>query len=145
MHGEVAKTLDGRGAGALKQQILRVYNEVNQLMSGVGTRRQRVDLLGDRVLIVAEHQRVPALAALDGTRRQLTRELDVALVDRFKEVLVARLQPVLGVGIRAVLKDYDPVSQLACTLVVLDRDPLLPFAPASSTAAIDNPLAADPD
>lgn len=111
---------DVRSTGELKQLILRTYNATNQAVWGTGVREQRVDLLGDRVLIVAVHQRVPALAALDDTRRDLTRQVDVALVDHYKGVFSAELERLLGVGVRAVLKDYDPDTQLSCTLVVLD-------------------------
>ena len=118
-----------RTPGELKQLILRIYNSVNQSVSGMGVRQQRVDLLGDSILVVAEHQRIRALAALDDTRRQLTREVDVALIDRYKHLLKQELEAVLGVGVRTILKDYDPVTQLACTLVVLDADPTRTVAP----------------
>ena len=118
-----------RSPGELKQLILRIYNSVNQSVSGMGVRQQRVDLLGDSILVVAEHQRIHALAALDDTRRQLTREVDVALIDRYKDLLKTELETVLGVGVRTILKDYDPVTQLACTLVVLDADPTRTVAP----------------
>lgn len=111
---------DIRSVGDLKQHILRIYNSTNQAVWGAGVREQRVDLLGDRVLVVAVHQRVPALAALDRTRRDLTRQLDVALVDLYKDVFSSALEQELGVGVRAVLKDYDPDTELSCTLVVLD-------------------------
>ena len=115
-------TLDNvRSTGELKQLILRIYNATNQAVWGTGVKEQRVELLGDRVLVVAVHQRVPALAALDGTRRDLTRQVDVALVDHYKGVFAGELQRVLGVGVRAVLKDYDPDTQLSCTLVVLEQ------------------------
>jgi hypothetical protein len=115
-----------RSTGELKQLILRIYNATNQAVWGTGVREQRVDLLGDRVLVVAVHQRVPALAALDGTRRDLTRQVDVALIDHYKGVLSAELQRVLGVGVRAVLKDYDPDTQLSCTLVVFEQPITVP-------------------
>ena len=110
--------------GELKQLVLRTYNAVNQQISGVGVRQQRVELHGEHLLVIAEHQRIPALAALDGTRRGLTRDVDVAIVDRYKDLLKKELEPLLGVGIRTILKDYDPHTQLACTLVVLESDPL---------------------
>jgi hypothetical protein len=110
-----------RSAGQLKQEILRVYNAVNQSIAGVGVRRQRVDLLGDRILIVAEHQRIPALAALDPTRRSLTREVDIAIVDESKHRLTAGLEEALGIRILTILKDYDPGTQLAGTLVLLEE------------------------
>ena len=116
----MSSTNDLRTTGELKQLILRIYNATNQVVWGTGVREQRVDLLGDRVLIVAVHQRVPALSALDGAHRELTRQVDVALVDHFKGVFSAEFEQTLGVGVRANRKDYDPDTQLSCTLLVLD-------------------------
>jgi hypothetical protein len=84
--------------GELKQLILRTYNATNQQVWGTGVQQQRVELLEDRILVVAVHQRSPALAALDASRRDLTRQLDVALVDLYKELLKPQLERLLGVG-----------------------------------------------
>lgn len=113
--------------GELKQAILRVYNATNQSVWGAGVREQQVELLGDRILIVAWHQRVPALASLDRTQRSLTREVDAALIDEFKRRITVALRDELGLDVRAVLKDYDPDTQLACTFVLLDQQ--LSFGP----------------
>jgi uncharacterized protein YbcI len=107
--------------GSLKQEILRLYNAVNQEMWGVGVRQQRVDMLADRIVIVAEHERVPALAVLDADHRPLTRMVDGALIDENKRRLREVLTEALGITIRAVLKDYDPDSQLAATVILLDQ------------------------
>lgn len=107
--------------GELKQEILRLYNAVNQDMWRVGVRRQRVDVLGDRILIVAEHERVPALAVLDADHRPLTRIVDSTLIDENKRRLHQVLTEALGLSIQVVLKDYDPDTQLAATVVMLDR------------------------
>src|SRR5678815_2723173 len=98
----MSSTNDLRTTGELKQLILRIYNATNQVVWGTGVREQRVDLLGDRVLIVAVHQRVPALSALDGAHRELTRQVDVALVDHFKGVFSEEFERTLGVGVRAI-------------------------------------------
>jgi hypothetical protein len=117
----VAEDIEALSAGELKQRILAIYNATNQQVLGAGVRQQRIELLRDQVLIVAVHQRVPALASLDPTRRDLTRQVDVALVDLYKAVFRAELEQNLGLGVRTILKDYDPATHLSCTLVVLDR------------------------
>lgn len=109
-----------RTPGELKQEILRVYNAVNQGIAGVGVSRQRVDLLDDRILILAQHQRVKALAALDPTRRDITREVDVALLDEGKRRLAQEFRDKIGLAVRVILKDYDPSTEIAATVVVLD-------------------------
>jgi hypothetical protein len=107
--------------GELKQRILAVYNATNQQVWGTGVRQQRVELLRDHILVVAVHQRVPALASLDATRRDLTRQVDVALMDHYKSVFQVALEQVLGLQVSAVLKDYDPKTQLSCTVIVLGQ------------------------
>ena len=109
-----------RTPGELKQEILRVYNAVNQGIAGVGVSRQRVDLLDDRILILAQHQRVKALATLDSAHRDITREVDVALLDEGKRRLAKEFKDKIGLPVRVVLKDYDPSTEIAATVVVLD-------------------------
>lgn len=108
--------------GQLKQEILRVYNSVNQEMWGIGVRQQRVDVMSDRILIVAEHQRVPVLKLLDPTHRDLTRQVDTALIDQNKRWLARELESALGLKVRTILKDYDPVTQLSATVVLLEEN-----------------------
>jgi hypothetical protein len=112
---------DLRTPGQLKQEILRLYNAVNQSISGVGVSRQRVDLLDDRILIVAQHQRIRALAALDPRYGELTRTVDTALLDESKRRLAGELRDSLGLKVRTVLKDYDPRTEIAATVVVLEE------------------------
>lgn len=119
-------TTESISAGELKQRILGIYNATNRQVWGTGVRQQRVELLRDQILVVAVHQRVAALASLDATRRDLTRQVDVALVDHYKSVFKAELESALDLSISAVLKDYDPKTELSCTLVVLDQPLSLP-------------------
>jgi hypothetical protein len=119
-----------RTSGQWKQDILRVYNSVNRDISGVGVSRQSVDLMGDRFLVVANHQRIPALASIDAADRYLTRLTDVALIDESKRRLLVELSAVLGLSVRTILKDYDPVTETAATVVILeDRLPVCDRAP----------------
>jgi hypothetical protein len=113
--------------GELKQRILRIYNATNRQVWGAGVRQQRVDLLPEQIVIVAVHQRVPALAALDHHRRDLTRQVDTALVDHYKSVFQAALERELGLRVAAVLKDYDPQTQFSGTVVVLAEPLSLPL------------------
>ncbi|MFZ5872191.1 MAG: DUF2294 domain-containing protein, partial [Actinomycetota bacterium] len=94
-----------RTPGQLKQDILRIYNAVNQGIAGAGVSRQRVDLLGDRILIIAQHQRIKVLGTLEGRYPELTRTVDVAVLDEGKRRLAAQLRQALGLPVLAVLKD----------------------------------------
>lgn len=107
----------------LKQEIMRINNTINQEIFGVGLRRQRVDVIGTKIVVLAENRRVPALAALDNSGAVNTRQIDLVLLDAYKKRLKELIQPILPTPIRAVLKDYDPPTELAGTIIVT-QDPL---------------------
>ena len=105
-------------AGEWKQEILRLYNRVNQDLAGSGVSRQRVHLTEEHVVIVAAHQRVPALATVSTVDAALGRWADAAVLDATKARLAEALRG-LGVDVVSVLKDYDPAAELAATVVVI--------------------------
>lgn len=109
-----------RTAGEWKQEILRLYNRVNQDLAGAGVSRQRVHLAEDHITIVAQHQRVPALRTVTAVDAALGRWADTAVLDATKARLATELRE-LGVEVVAVLKDYDPGAELAATVVVIGR------------------------
>lgn len=103
----------------LKQEIIRVNNNVNISIFGTGLRKQRVTIVEDKIIIFADHKRIPALAALDGRDRMTTRFVDVAILDEYKRRLKQEISSQLGLPVKSVLKDYDPEHELAVTIVVL--------------------------
>lgn len=46
-----------RTIGEWKQEILRLYNGVNQEITGAGVSRQRVQISDDHIVVVAEHHK----------------------------------------------------------------------------------------
>ena len=106
----------------LKQEIIRVNNNVNITMFGTGLRKQRVTVVEDKIIISADHKRIPALAALDGRDRMMTRIMDVAILDEYKRRLKQEIVSQLGLQVKSVLKDYDPEHELAVTIVVLNEN-----------------------
>ncbi|HYF92845.1 MAG TPA: Na-translocating system protein MpsC family protein [Symbiobacteriaceae bacterium] len=105
----------------LKQEIAKVNNRVNQAMFGAGLRWQKVEVLGDRIFITSENMRIKPLAALDEQDRLATRIVDIALINEFKARLRQELESLLGVGVKALLKDYDPKSQISGTIIITDE------------------------
>lgn len=108
-------------AGDLKQEIAKVNNRVNQAIFGAGLRWQKVDVLGDRIFIVAENMRIKPLAALDDQDRLATRIVDIALINEFKARLRQELEVALGMGVKAILKDYDPKCQISGTIIITEE------------------------
>ena len=107
--------------GDLKQEIMRINNRVNQALFGNGLRWQKVDILGNKIVIVAENMRARPLAAIDDREAFVTRLVDVALLNEFKSRLRQELQEGLGVTVRSILKDYDPKQQVAGTIVLTEE------------------------
>ena len=103
----------------LKQEVMRVNNNVNITMFGTGLRKQRVLVMEDKIVISADHKRIPALAALDGKDRMTTRFVDVAILDEYKRRLKKELNEQIQLPVKSVLKDYDPEHELAVTVIVL--------------------------
>lgn len=106
----------------LKQEIIRVNNNLNISMFGIGLRKQRVVIVDDdKIIISADHKRIPVLAVLDQSNRSITRSVDVAILDEYKRRLKAELADQLQLPIKCVLKDYDPECELALTVIILSR------------------------
>lgn len=105
----------------LRQEIMRVNNNVNISIFGTGLRKQRVMVSEDKIIITADHKRVPALAALDKLERMTTRYTDVAILDEFKRRLRAALIEQLKMPVLSVMKDYDPDQELAVTVIIVEE------------------------
>ena len=107
--------------GQLKQEVIKTYNAINQDMYVTGVSQQRVEILGDKMVILAEHRRIPALGLLDDLEPTVAQLVDMILVRENKRRLANALGSVVGLKVRTVLKDYDPVSRLAATVIVFEH------------------------
>ncbi len=107
--------------GDLKQEIMKVNNRVNQALFGNGLRWQKVDILGHKIIILAENMRVKPLAVIDDRDSLATRLVDIALLNEYKSRLRQEIQESLGVTVRSILKDYDPKHQVAGTIIITEE------------------------
>ncbi|QDR79824.1 Na-translocating system protein MpsC family protein [Sporomusa termitida] len=105
----------------LKQEIARVNNQVNLSLFGTGLRKQRVTLVEDKIIITADHKRIPALAAIDQQDRMSSRIADVAILDEYKRRLKQELIEQIQLPVICVLKDYAPEYELAVTFILLSN------------------------
>jgi len=111
-------------AADLKQEIARVNNNVNLSLFGTGLRKQRVTIIENKIIITADHKRIPALAALDQSDRMSSRIADVAILDEYKRRLKEELICQMDLPVVCVLKDYAPDYELAVTFILL-KDALI--------------------
>nr|WP_275983905.1 Na-translocating system protein MpsC family protein [Paenibacillus hamazuiensis] len=105
----------------MKQEIIKIYNSINQEIFGIGIKSQKIDIAGDKVFIFATHKRIPALKILDESHRSITASVDSLLMEANKKMLKEQLEKTLGLKVRLVLKDYDPVTEYSGTVIVLDQ------------------------
>ncbi|TDF93251.1 Na-translocating system protein MpsC family protein [Paenibacillus piri] len=105
--------------GVLKQEIIKIYNSINQEIFGTGIKSQKIEISGDKVFIFATHKRIPALKVLDESNRSLTASVDTLLMEANKRKLKEQIESTLGLEVRLVLKDYDPKTEFSGTVILL--------------------------
>ncbi|WP_127592178.1 DUF2294 domain-containing protein [Paenibacillus lautus] len=109
-------------AGELKQDLLRVYNAINKKIFNVGVKQQKVDFVGNKIIIVSRNSRVPVLKLLDENYPLSTRQLDHLLFQVFKQEIRASLEQQFQFKIISILKDYDAETEFSGTIVFLEKD-----------------------
>jgi hypothetical protein len=107
-----------KGLGDFKQEIIKINNQVNEEMYGRGLDWQKIDILGDKIIILALNRRISVLKHLDDKDTFTARLMDLALLNEFKIRFKRTFEEATGLKIRTVLKDYDPVNQLAATMII---------------------------
>lgn len=108
--------------GLFKQEIMKHYNLVNQMVFKVGVTEQKVSVFEDKIIIVAKHKRIPVLEILDEADKNLSGTVDRLLIERSKQLLAERIEQSFGIGVKLILKDYDPLKEVSGTLIFLDRE-----------------------
>ncbi|ANA81564.1 hypothetical protein PVOR_10639 [Paenibacillus vortex V453] len=109
-------------AGELKQDLLRVYNAINKKIFNVGVKQQKVDFVGNKIIIVSRNSRVPVLKLLDENYPLSTRQLDHLLFQVFKQEIKTCLEAQFQFKIISILKDYDAETEYSGTIVFLEKD-----------------------
>jgi uncharacterized protein YbcI len=104
--------------GVLKQEIIKIYNSINQEIFGTGIKSQKIEISGEKVFIFATHKRIPALKILDEANRSLTASVDMLLMEANKKMLKEQLEQALGLEVKLVLKDYDPKTEYSGTVII---------------------------
>jgi hypothetical protein len=107
-----------KNLGDFKQEIIKINNKTNEEMYGRGLDWQKIDIIGDKIIILALNRRISVLKHIDGKDSFTARLMDLALLNEFKVRFKTYFEETFGLKVRSVLKDYDPVNQLAGTIVI---------------------------
>lgn len=105
----------------IKKDLAYLYNRVNQEIYGTGVKKQRIETFDDRVIIFAQHKRVQALYMLSQNFHHLTISVDSALIVEFKSLFKGMIEDALHLKVKTILKDYDPVTEEACTIIYFEE------------------------
>ena len=103
----------------LKKTLSHIYNEVNKEIYGFGVIKLRINITKDMIMFCVEHNRVPALQALEKRYFALKQSVDYALFQEFKLRLGEKLKEDMHLPYSVILRDYDPDSLVAVTIVFL--------------------------
>lgn len=109
-----------------KNKIARLNDKINEEMYGHTLDWQNIDILKDKIIIVGLNRRVTFLRNMDEKDIITARLMDHALINEFKMRFRSCFEKKFQIKVKTVLKDYDPISQLA-VLVILTQEPLNGF------------------
>ncbi|WP_187388753.1 Na-translocating system protein MpsC family protein [Paenibacillus ihuae] len=109
-------------AGQWKQDILRIYNEINKRLFNAGVKQQKVDFVGNKIIILSINSRVPVLKVLDTHDAAASRGINLVLHEVFKTQIKQAFMDEFQLNIKAVLKDYDVETEYSGTIIILEKD-----------------------
>lgn len=105
--------------GFLKQALTRDYNRVNMAIFSGGVISLKIEIVQDKILIIANHKRVAALDYLSKENAIVSDLADNYLVKSFKKEFIKLLETDYGFDILSLFKDYDTRSELSLTAIYL--------------------------
>ncbi|WP_276352143.1 DUF2294 domain-containing protein [Cohnella caldifontis] len=112
--------LRGNLTNEAKKLLTRIYNEVNKEIYGFGVTRLKIAENDGAISVYVKHQRVAALKALESRYGLMKQAVDYALHSEFKIRFHRKLEEDMGLQATAILRDYDPATEWAVTVVMLE-------------------------
>ncbi|WP_213973988.1 Na-translocating system protein MpsC family protein [Tepidanaerobacter acetatoxydans] len=107
-----------KNIGDFKQELIKINNQVNEEMYGRGLDWQKIDIIGDKIIILALNRRISVLRHIDEKDAFTARLMDLALLNEFKIRIRTYFEDKFQLKVRTILKDYDPVNQLAGMIII---------------------------
>ncbi|MGM0876959.1 MAG: Na-translocating system protein MpsC family protein [Bacillota bacterium] len=106
---------------SIKKKLATLYNEISKEIFSIGVHDQKIDIVDNKILILARTKRIPALDALSEEYSELVLSLDAALSSRYKKLLKEKLKLTFDVNVTSVFRDYDPDQGTACTVICFEN------------------------
>ncbi|MGP7818784.1 Na-translocating system protein MpsC family protein [Niallia sp. 01092] len=106
---------------SFKKKLATLFNDTNKEIFHVGVHEQKINIIDNKILILAKTQRVPALDALGDEHSELVLALDSALSSRYKKLLKANFEAMFDLKISSLFRDYDPNKGISCTVICIEN------------------------
>lgn len=107
----------------VKKRLARCYNDIHKELYGVGVTQLKIEAVNETMMMfLVKHQRVSALKALEENYPELKQSVDAALHQEFKRKIEWKLAQEMQLNVSGVLRDYDPRSGWACTVIIADAE-----------------------
>ena len=107
--------------GEFKQEMLKINNSINMEVFNQGLHQQRLEVVDDKVIIIARNNRVKVLSVFDKCDPAMARMADLALLNEFKQRFVKTVEAYFGVPILSFMKDYDPKLEMSVSVTFYER------------------------
>jgi hypothetical protein len=107
--------------GDFKQVVMKINNKANIEVFGQGLAAQRLEIINDKILIIAHNKRAKVLSTIDHKNSLTSRLSDMALITEFKQLFIMYMREELGIRVLTHLKDYDPAYQLSVSVTLLEK------------------------
>ncbi|UTE72486.1 DUF2294 domain-containing protein [Rossellomorea marisflavi] len=107
-----------KDANETKKILSHLYNDVSKELFGFGTTLLKVKIEEKIITFQAKHRRAPRSQALEGEAPHLKLEVDFHMSILFKKKLKEKLKEI-GWDIEAVLRDYDSLTRIAFTNIIV--------------------------
>ncbi|MCH1640406.1 Na-translocating system protein MpsC family protein [Paenibacillus timonensis] len=103
-----------------KKLLSRYYNEVNKEIYGFGVNQLKISIEDNVIHVLVKHQRIVALTALELRHASTKLAVDHALHSEFKLRFLQKMEAKTDFKVVSILRDYDPSTEWASTLVILE-------------------------
>lgn len=103
-----------------KKEIALIYNRLNKDFYAAGASKNKIEISENRLMIFANHKRIPALKILRKNYPELVSAANAAIDTEFKAMLKEEIIKLTGLPVVTVLKDYDAESEHNCTVIYFE-------------------------
>ncbi|MDO6849634.1 Na-translocating system protein MpsC family protein [Priestia megaterium] len=100
-----------------KKKIATLYTQISQEVFNAGVSTQKIDIIDNKILILAQSKRMPALDALSEEYKELVMSLDAALSTKYKKMLKQKVELLFDIQVTSLFRDYDPATENSCTVI----------------------------